>query len=172
SSNLRGLNGLLGGLQLSTRDQIRRISLKTEFLKTLSETITLRLQSVLVHTDVTSGRRLSRHGFVTLGKLPIPTVQMRPSTGICFNQLPIFLPILYLIINISIGIFSIYDSPKDALLSVGLIALGIPVYIFGVAWKRKPALIESAMYRTTVWLQKVFNVVQQEASPDCIEVSP
>ncbi|KAA3674859.1 uncharacterized protein DEA37_0000951, partial [Paragonimus westermani] len=60
-------------------------------------------------------------------------------------QLPIFLPIVYLVGTISIGIFSVYDSPKNALLSVGLMALGIPVYIFGVAWKRKPAFIESGM---------------------------
>ncbi|KAF8564870.1 hypothetical protein P879_04739 [Paragonimus westermani] len=85
-------------------------------------------------------------------------------------KLPIFLPIVYLVGTISIGIFSVYDSPKNALLSLGLMALGIPVYIFGVAWKRKPAFIESGMYRTTVWLQKVLNVVQQEVHANCEEV--
>ncbi|KAF7233582.1 Cystine/glutamate transporter [Paragonimus skrjabini miyazakii] len=127
-----------------------------------------------LHEDVFVLIQLTGLAFTVVSAMAVSSLlhirRTNPGLNKSRFKLPIFLPILYLIVNISIGIFSIYDSPKDALLSVGLMALGIPVYIIGVAWKRKPAFIESGMYRTTVWLQKVFNVVQQEASPDCIEV--
>ncbi|CAI2737134.1 unnamed protein product, partial [Dicrocoelium dendriticum] len=59
-------------------------------------------------------------------------------------KLPIFMHITYLFISISIGIFSIYDSPSDAALSLGLIGLGIPVYLLGVVWK-KPKAIDNVL---------------------------
>ncbi|KAF5402055.1 Large neutral amino acids transporter small [Paragonimus heterotremus] len=129
-----------------------------------------------LHEDVFVLIKLTGLAFTVVSAMAVSSLlhirRTNPGLNKSRFKLPIFLPILYLIVNISIGIFSIYDSPNDALLSVGLMALGIPVYVIFVAWKRKPAFIESRMYRTTVCLQKVFNVVQQEASPNCIEVSP
>ncbi|KAF7258565.1 Cystine/glutamate transporter [Paragonimus skrjabini miyazakii] len=129
-----------------------------------------------LHEDVFVLIKLTGLAFTVVSAMAVSSLlhirRTNPGLNKSRFKLPIFLPILYLIVNISIGIFSIYDSPNDALLSVGLMALGIPIYIIGVAWKRKPAFIESGMYRTTVWLQKVLNVVQQETSPNCIEVSP
>ncbi|OON22274.1 Asc-type amino acid transporter 1 domain protein, partial [Opisthorchis viverrini] len=59
-------------------------------------------------------------------------------------KLPMFLPILYLIVNFGIGIFSIYNAPLNSLICLGLMAMGIPLYIIGIAWKTKPRVIESA----------------------------
>ncbi|GAA50203.1 cystine/glutamate transporter, partial [Clonorchis sinensis] len=84
-------------------------------------------------------------------------------------KLPMFLPVLYLIVNFAIGIFSIYNAPLNSLICLGLMAIGIPLYILGIAWKNKPLFIQNASYKFTVTMQKVFNVVQQEAVP---KVSP
>ncbi|KAF5399951.1 Cationic amino acid transporter [Paragonimus heterotremus] len=127
-----------------------------------------------LHEDVFILIQLTGLAFTVVSAIAVCSLLYIRRTNPALNKsrfkLPIFLPILYLVGTISIGIFSVCDSPKNALLSVGLMALGIPVYIFGVAWKRKPAFIESGMYRTTVWLQKVLNVVPQEVHADCIEV--
>ncbi|CAH8623816.1 unnamed protein product [Dicrocoelium dendriticum] len=58
-------------------------------------------------------------------------------------RLPIWMPVLYLIINIGIGVFSIYDAPSKALISIGVIAISIPIYIVGVAWTNKPRAVRS-----------------------------
>ncbi|KAG5445345.1 Large neutral amino acids transporter small subunit 2 [Clonorchis sinensis] len=87
-------------------------------------------------------------------------------------KLPMFLPVLYLIVNFSIGIFSIYNGPLNSLIGLGIMAIGIPLYIIGIAWKNKPHVIESALYKFTVTMQKVLSVVQQEAVADVIPVEP
>ncbi|OON22276.1 amino acid permease [Opisthorchis viverrini] len=63
-------------------------------------------------------------------------------------KLPMFLPVLYLIVNFSIGIFSIYNGPLNALIGLGIMAIGIPLYIIGIAWKNKPRIIESALCKS------------------------
>ncbi|CAH8555775.1 unnamed protein product [Schistosoma margrebowiei] len=58
-------------------------------------------------------------------------------------KLPIFFPVLYLIVDIAIGILAIYQKPTDCAISIGVMLLGVPVYIFGVVWKNKPRSIRS-----------------------------
>ncbi|CAH8533257.1 unnamed protein product [Heterobilharzia americana] len=70
-------------------------------------------------------------------------------------RLPIWVPVLYLIVDIAIGILTVYQSPKTSAISLGVMALGIPVYILGVSWKKKPKAMQSLIYRTTVTLQRL-----------------
>ncbi|GAA52452.1 cystine/glutamate transporter [Clonorchis sinensis] len=86
-------------------------------------------------------------------------------------KLPMFLPILYLIVNFGIGIFSIYNAPLNSLICLGLMAVGMPLYVIGIAWKTKPRVIESASYKFTITMQKIFNVVQQEPVADIMPVA-
>ncbi|VDQ02590.1 unnamed protein product [Trichobilharzia regenti] len=58
-------------------------------------------------------------------------------------RLPIWLPVLYLVVDIAIGILTVYQSPKTSAVSLGVMALGIPVYLFGVSWKNKPKSMQS-----------------------------
>nr|CAH8851285.1 unnamed protein product [Trichobilharzia regenti] len=61
-------------------------------------------------------------------------------------RLPIWLPVLYLVVDIAIGILTVYQSPKTSAVSLGVMALGIPVYLFGVSWKNKPKSMQSLIY--------------------------
>ncbi|CAL8089231.1 unnamed protein product [Calicophoron daubneyi] len=80
-------------------------------------------------------------------------------------KLPLFLPILYLIGNIFIGALTVYQSPTESALSLALMATGIPVYLIGVTWKKKPRSFRSAIYNLTVRIQKLLNVVPEEKAP-------
>ncbi|CAH8861382.1 unnamed protein product [Trichobilharzia szidati] len=91
---------------------------------------------------------------------PIPSV---------LSVLPIWVPVLYLVVDIAIGILTVYQSPKSSAVSLGVMALGIPVYLFGVSWKNKPKSMEMLIYRVTVTLQKVLKVVVQETAPDTVK---
>ncbi|CAH8558805.1 unnamed protein product [Heterobilharzia americana] len=84
-------------------------------------------------------------------------------------RLPIWVPVLYLIVDIAIGILTVYQSPKTSAISLGVMALGIPVYILGVSWKKKPKAMQSLIYRTTVTLQKTLKVVEQETALEAEE---
>ncbi|VDP89819.1 unnamed protein product [Echinostoma caproni] len=80
-------------------------------------------------------------------------------------RLPIFFPILYLCINIALGVLTVIDSPAKSLLSLAIMLAGVPIYLFGVAWKNKPRTFQTMMYTFTVGVQKVLFVVQPESSP-------
>ncbi|XP_018645414.1 cationic amino acid transporter, putative [Schistosoma mansoni] len=85
-------------------------------------------------------------------------------------KLPIFFPVLYLIVDIAIGILAIYQKPTDCAVSLGVMLLGVPVYLFGVVWKNKPRSMRSLIYGVTITLQKVLKVVEQEKVSDIIEL--
>ncbi|CAH8555760.1 unnamed protein product [Schistosoma margrebowiei] len=85
-------------------------------------------------------------------------------------KLPIFFPVLYLIVDIAIGILAIYQKPTDCAISIGVMLLGVPVYIFGVVWKNKPRSIRSLIYGVTVTFQKVLKVVEQEKVSEILEL--
>ncbi|CAH8551931.1 unnamed protein product [Schistosoma guineensis] len=85
-------------------------------------------------------------------------------------KLPIVFPVLYLIVDIAIGILAIYQKPTDCAISLGVMLLGVPVYIFGVVWKNKPRSIRSLIYGVTITFQKVLKVVEQEKVSDILEL--
>ncbi|KAA0192781.1 Cystine/glutamate transporter [Fasciolopsis buskii] len=80
-------------------------------------------------------------------------------------RLPIFFPILYLLINVALGILTILDSPSQSLISLGIMLAGVPIYLFGVAWKNKPRQFQSMMHSGTVGIQKLLFVVKPESTP-------
>uniref|UniRef100_A0A094ZIJ3 Cystine/glutamate transporter n=1 Tax=Schistosoma haematobium TaxID=6185 RepID=A0A094ZIJ3_SCHHA len=85
-------------------------------------------------------------------------------------KLPIVFPVLYLIVDIAIGILAIYQKPTDCAISLGVMLLGVPVYIFGVVWKNKPRSIRSLIYGVTITFQKVLKVVEQEKVSEILEL--
>ncbi|CAH8505382.1 unnamed protein product [Schistosoma turkestanicum] len=84
-------------------------------------------------------------------------------------KLPVFIPILYLIVDIAIGILAIYQKPTECAISLGVMLLGIPVYLFGVVWKNKPKSMQSLIYSVTISFQKLLKVVEQEKVLDVVK---
>ncbi|VUZ45153.1 unnamed protein product [Hymenolepis diminuta] len=77
-------------------------------------------------------------------------------------RLPIIFPILFLICDVFILALTVYQQPKESLSNVILMLSAIPIYWFGVSWKNKPRSLQNTIYKTTVYLQKVFAVVPVE----------
>ncbi|KAH8876555.1 Cystine/glutamate transporter [Schistosoma japonicum] len=65
-------------------------------------------------------------------------------------KLPIFFPVLYLIVDIAIGILTIYQEPIKSAISLGVMLFGIVVYAFGVLWKKKPRPLLSLIFLKVV----------------------
>nr|AAP05949.1 similar to GenBank Accession Number L25068 amino acid permease in Schistosoma mansoni [Schistosoma japonicum] len=84
-------------------------------------------------------------------------------------KLPIFFPVLYLIVDIAIGILTIYQEPIKSAISLGVMLFGIVVYAFGVLWKKKPRPLLSLIYHITITLQKVLKVVEQDTVSATLE---
>nr|CDS26213.1 cationic amino acid transporter [Hymenolepis microstoma] len=76
-------------------------------------------------------------------------------------QLPLALPISFLLCDLFILGLTIYQQPHESLLNVILILVAVPIYFIGVCWKH-PRSIKSKMYSLTLFLQKSFAVVQPD----------
>ncbi|VDO10386.1 unnamed protein product [Rodentolepis nana] len=76
-------------------------------------------------------------------------------------QLPLALPIFFLLCDLFILVLTIYQQPNESLLNVILILAAVPVYFIGVCWKH-PQSIRTKMHSLTLFLQKCFAVVQPD----------
>ena len=66
-------------------------------------------------------------------------VYTKYSGHLCCLQFNILIPITFMICVIFLLVVPLYAAPADTGMGLVIVCSGIPVYIVGVAWKRKPA---------------------------------
>ncbi|KAM7533835.1 hypothetical protein Aperf_G00000109470 [Anoplocephala perfoliata] len=76
-------------------------------------------------------------------------------------QLPLALPVFFLLSDLFILALTIYQQPWESCLNVLLILMAVPLYFLGVYWKH-PKCVRSKIHSLTVTLQKVFACVQPD----------
>jgi solute carrier family 7 (L-type amino acid transporter), member 8 len=79
-------------------------------------------------------------------------------------RVPLFIPIIYILISTIIIIFSFVGSPKEALLGLLITVIGVPVYWIFICWKNKPHAIQSKLDWLTATTQKILLVVAADKS--------
>lgn len=62
-----------------------------------------------------------------------------------FLQLPLFVPIIFVVICALLIVVPCYVAPYEVLMGVIITVAGIPVYCMGVLWKDKPKKFQSAI---------------------------
>lgn len=60
-------------------------------------------------------------------------------------QLPLIIPITFFIISAFLMVVPFYAAPYEVGMGILITAAGIPVYYFGVIWKKKPKFIQNAI---------------------------
>ena len=56
--------------------------------------------------------------------------------------MPIVLPAFLSLVSLAIVILTFYQKPHESFLALGLVALGLVLYILGAKWKNKPKEIQ------------------------------
>ena len=56
--------------------------------------------------------------------------------------MPIILPAFLSLVSFAIVVLTFYQKPHESFLALGLVALGIVLYILGAKWKNKPKEIQ------------------------------
>jgi solute carrier family 7 (L-type amino acid transporter), member 8 len=74
-------------------------------------------------------------------------------------QVPLVIPIIYLLGSAFLIIFAFVGSPSESLMGCFIILTGIPVYWIFISWKNKPKSIQSKIDWLTVTLQKILLVL-------------
>ena len=64
-----------------------------------------------------------------------------------FFQVPILLPAFLSLVSFAIVVLTFYQKPHESFLALGLVALGIVLYILGAKWKTKPKEIQGKIGR-------------------------
>lgn len=64
---------------------------------------------------------------------------------ILFFQLPLIVPIVFIIICAFLIIVPCYVAPYEVGMGVLITVIGIPVYLVGVVWRNKPKWLNSAI---------------------------
>nr|CAH8858102.1 unnamed protein product [Trichobilharzia regenti] len=72
---------------------------------------------------------------------------------------PIVFAYIYVLVTLFLIIFAFVGSPQESLYGVLIILTGIPVYIVGCAWTKKPKSFNQKMAALTVGLQKLLRIV-------------
>lgn len=57
---------------------------------------------------------------------------------VLFSQVNLAFPIIQLVINFAVLVLGVYQKPRQMGVALLILFAGIPVYWFGVTWKRKP----------------------------------
>jgi L-type amino acid transporter 5 len=78
----------------------------------------------------------------------------------------LFFPIFFMIIMSFLIIFPLFYSPFECLMGLALTATGVPVYILGVLWTKKPKSIQNFIAKTTLLTQKALICVPEESGKD------
>ncbi|GMT22605.1 hypothetical protein PFISCL1PPCAC_13902, partial [Pristionchus fissidentatus] len=78
-------------------------------------------------------------------------------------KVPLIFPAIFFLGCVALVIIPIVASPKDTAIGLLIMLTGLPVYAVFIAWKNKPAFVASISEKTTVFLQKLFMVVDDEA---------
>ncbi|XP_068595677.1 large neutral amino acids transporter small subunit 1 [Brachionichthys hirsutus] len=75
----------------------------------------------------------------------------------------ILLPVTFVLACVFLIIVSFWKTPEECAIGFGIIATGVPVYMFGVRWKSKPEWLQKGLVSSTVFCQKMMDVVPQES---------
>ncbi|XP_041358975.1 large neutral amino acids transporter small subunit 1-like [Gigantopelta aegis] len=78
-------------------------------------------------------------------------------------KLHVSIPIVMFLVSCVILALTVYQKPSESLMTVGLMALGLPVYAVGVYWS-KPAGVNKVLDSFTVCIQKLLLVVPPDDS--------
>ncbi|XP_013415032.2 large neutral amino acids transporter small subunit 2 [Lingula anatina] len=78
----------------------------------------------------------------------------------------LIIPISFLIAVVFLLVVPLYAATRDTGIGVLCVVSGIPVYIIGVCWKKKPKSVQNFIVKSTVLGQKMFDVVFQEGKTD------
>ncbi|KAJ8297770.1 hypothetical protein KUTeg_024301 [Tegillarca granosa] len=74
-------------------------------------------------------------------------------------KVPVALPFILFLISFSIVILTFFQKPTESLMALGLVAIGIVIYIVCVRWKHKPKVIQSNMDAVSIFIQKLLIVL-------------
>ncbi|KAK3086049.1 hypothetical protein FSP39_012664 [Pinctada imbricata] len=75
-------------------------------------------------------------------------------------------PIFFVFICVFLLVMPLTIDPSEVKMGIFMILTGIPVYILGVLWKKKPLSFRSLVDKFTLLTQKVFYVVREELKED------
>uniref|UniRef100_A0A0L8HJM7 Amino acid permease/ SLC12A domain-containing protein n=1 Tax=Octopus bimaculoides TaxID=37653 RepID=A0A0L8HJM7_OCTBM len=84
-----------------------------------------------------------------------PNMKRPIKVHICF-------PIFYLCILIFLTVMSLTSNPRECFVGIIVVCTGIPIYCFGVMWKRKPKVIRNALSKITILIQKCTLAMPQQ----------
>ncbi|KAK6186266.1 hypothetical protein SNE40_008336 [Patella caerulea] len=74
----------------------------------------------------------------------------------------IIFPIFFLLIIIFLIITPLTSSPMECLMGIVMMCTGIPVYVIGVMWTKKPKVFENYHRKLSLLVQKCFYVVAED----------
>lgn len=83
-------------------------------------------------------------------------------------KVPIVLPAFLSLVSFAIVVLTFYQKPHESFLALGLVALGIVLYILGAKWKTKPKEIQGKIDAFTMLIQKLL-LVTCPARPEDIQ---
>ncbi|GFO43343.1 Y+l amino acid transporter 2 [Plakobranchus ocellatus] len=77
-------------------------------------------------------------------------------------KFPLYIPFLFLVVTLFLLIVPLVAAPYDTGMGVLLVCSGIPVYVIGVMWKKKPRALLNFMEKFTSIGQKSMAVAPQD----------
>ncbi|KAM9423921.1 large neutral amino acids transporter small subunit 1-like isoform 1-T1 [Salvelinus alpinus] len=75
----------------------------------------------------------------------------------------LLLPVSFVVVCVFLIVVSFWKTPVECGIGIGIITTGVPVYVFGVWWQKKPSWIINGISLLTVFCQKLLNVVPQDS---------
>ncbi|TNN14685.1 Large neutral amino acids transporter small subunit 2 [Schistosoma japonicum] len=74
-------------------------------------------------------------------------------------RLPLIIPIVFLFVCAFLLILPIFHKPKELLTGMGIVLSGIPIYLIGMTWNRKPDVYKQKYNYLTIQCQKLLHVI-------------